>query len=430
MLACKKLLYFAVNFIKLKNVKKLIQYSVTTLLLLGSVFSACASFSALYAFGDGVCTTTSNNPAPSDVSRYYGHRESNGRVWIEVLAQRQGLTYDPNKNLSYFGNYSSVLVGNINNTNKFIAPTDATNDLFIVWVCDADFVYDIQNIYPSVDAVKDWNPAIGLSLTNHFNIITNLYAKGVRTLIMPNAVDITEVPYYNQIVSASDRSFVRGRVAYFNTNLNTIVNQAKSVCPGLKIYVPDIFSLLDDVLANAGDYGLTNARYLGQPIAAMDAFNYGYPTAATNGYGTNYIFWDYQDPTAKMHAVIADYVQQIISPVRFSKVAQVNGSNRLDVVNLPVGLNGYLDGSTNPVPGSWTFVTNFNSLTSTQSLFVATPPLPVGFGSGFTNGSGGSGGVSLDPNNPGTNTVSGTNSFFYSAAQFYRLRFPFAWNWP
>ena len=32
---------------------------------------------------------------------------------------------------------------------------------------------------------------MNLSLTNHFVAITNLYAKGARTLIMPNAVDFT-----------------------------------------------------------------------------------------------------------------------------------------------------------------------------------------------------------------------------------------------
>ena len=30
------------------------------------------------------------------------------------------------------------------------------------------------------------------SQTNHLQIITNLYAKGVRTLILPNAVDISD----------------------------------------------------------------------------------------------------------------------------------------------------------------------------------------------------------------------------------------------
>ncbi len=38
-----------------------------------------------------------------------------------------------------------------------------------------------------------WNNAINSSLANHSQAISTLYAKGARTLIMPNAVDITKV---------------------------------------------------------------------------------------------------------------------------------------------------------------------------------------------------------------------------------------------
>ena len=58
---------------------------------------------------------------------------------------------------------------------------------------------DMGNIYPSTNIVT-WTNAINQSLTNHWNIITNLYyAKGARTLVMPNAVDITEIPEYDKL---------------------------------------------------------------------------------------------------------------------------------------------------------------------------------------------------------------------------------------
>ena len=75
----------------------------------------------------------------------------------------------------------------------------------MVWVNDADFVYDMDYLYPSVHAdLATWNNYINQSLINQSNAITTLYAKGVRTLIMPNAVDITEVPGYS---GASDTEF-------------------------------------------------------------------------------------------------------------------------------------------------------------------------------------------------------------------------------
>ena len=49
---------------------------------------------------------------------------------------------------------------------------------------------------------------MNLSLTNHFVAITNLYAKGARTLVMPNAVDITEVPDYDSYGS-NNLAFIR-----------------------------------------------------------------------------------------------------------------------------------------------------------------------------------------------------------------------------
>ena len=87
---------------------------------------------------------------------------------------------------------------------------------------------------------------------------------------------------------------------------------------------------------------------------------------------------------------MADIAQQLISPAKFSKLTSLNGSNRLDVANIPIGLNGYVEGRTNLVSGNWTSLTNFNSTSATQAIFVP---------------------------------ASGPR-------RFYRLRFPFAWSWP
>jgi len=416
------------------NMRKFRNLVAIVLFFGGLVFSTHADFSSIYIWGDSLSTTTSNSPSP----QYYGLRESNGRTWVEVLAQRQGLGANSinntnwsfsSNNLSYYGHYSSSLVTDIKN---FKAPTNATSCLFVIWLDNADFVGDMTDIHVGDPAnapnngtnLANWVSAINQHLTNHFNFITNLYAKGCRTLVAPNAADVTTIPEFNGS-GAAYRAFVRQQIISFNTSYAAMLNQlqASPSFPGLKIYVPDIFTLLNNALTNASAYGLTNAlNYYGQSTDAIDALN----PKVLNGPGTNYIFWDYLgSPTAQMGEVIADVAQQTLSPVQISGLAQINGSNQLNVVNVPVGLNGFLDNSTNLAQTSWTTVTNFNSLTTTQSLFVITPPLPANFGAG---GSGGSGGGSIDPSNPGTNTVAGPP--LGSAAQFYRLRFPYAWNWP
>jgi phospholipase/lecithinase/hemolysin len=363
-------------------VKNLLPLIITFLLLAFASFPAQAGFSTLYAFGDGVCTTTGNSfTGPL----YYGHRYSNGRIWIEVLAQRQGLAYEVTNNNSYYDDFSAVALVNVN---SFVAPADATNDLFIVWVCDADFVGDLGQFDPPYTAanIPAWSNNISQSLNNHLTIITNLYAKGVRYLVMPNAVDLGKIPEYAGLDSNS-KSFVRDRIIYFNTNFTASLNQAKALCPGLQIYVPDFFSVFDNVITNAALYELTNALdFNGQSIDAIDAL----PNAATNGPGTNYIFWDPVDPTARLHAVMADIVQQIISPVQVGKVTSFVGSNRLDIINYPAGLKGFVEGLTNLTLTNWSAMVSISSTNTTQSAFVPTS----------------------------------------GPQQLYRLHFPYSWSWP
>jgi phospholipase/lecithinase/hemolysin len=371
------------------------------------VFQVQAAFTSLYVFGDGVSTTT-NNPI-AGTEPYYGLRRSNGRVWVELLAQQLGLTnnfwYSNNianqvsytnltaattnwsyssNNWSFYGDYSPIAMNSVSN---FVAPANASNALFIIWVNDADFVGDMGNIYyPSGTNITLWTNAINQSLTNHWEIITNLYyTKGVRTLVMPNAVDITEVPQYD-LISFPNKSFIRQMVINFNTSFATILSNAMASCPGLKIYEPDFFSLLDNVITNAAAYGLTNVLSGGQSIDAIENLS----NPALNGPGANYVFWDAIDPTAKLHAVLADTVKQLIAPVQISQITSQNGSNQLALANVPIGLNGVVLGSTNLALTNWTIVTNFNSTNSAQSVFVP---------------------------------ISGP-------LQFYRLSFPFAWIWP
>jgi phospholipase/lecithinase/hemolysin len=344
-------------------------------------------------FGDGVSTTTNN---PSAGQYYYGLRRSNGRVWVEVLAQRLGLGANSitnvnwsnnSNNWSFYGQDSTNLVPTIR---QYVAPSDVSTALFVVWVNDADFVADMQNIYPSTNAAT-WTFANNQSLTNHYIIITNLYAKGVRTLLMPNAVDITEIPQYDSLQSSDPpkRTFIRQQVASYNTDFATMLNRAQTNSPGLAIYSPDFFNLLDKVLTNAAAYGLTNARYLGVSIDALDD-----PAlvgkVATNGPGTNYIFWDQADPTAKFHEVIADSAQQVLAPPIFTKVTRFASSNLLNMTNLPVGLSGFVDSITNLTKTNWAAGVSVTSTNTAQSLFV-------------------------------------TNS---GPVQFYRLQFPYSWKWP
>ena len=286
-------------------------------------------------------------------------RRSNGRVWVEVLAQRQGLNYDPNKNFSYYDHNSSSLLMQI----KSSPATYTANDLVILWVCNSDTFDSAQSSANS----GQWIVNNSQSQTNHLQIITNLYAKGVRTLILPNAVDISKVPAFNQgsLTSVMSAGCIDFNAKFTNTLYYFKTNPAYS---GLKIYAPDFFKLLNNVITNAAYYGLSNALLNGKSIDALSDL----PNAATNGPGTNYVFWDPENPTAKFHAVIADEAQKLLPQVaRISKITLQAGSNRLEVVDMPGGLNGFVEGATNLAPANWaTNLAAFTSSNTTPSVFV------------------------------------------------------------
>ena len=360
-------------------VKSVVRFILCFLVFGVGALSSWGAFSSFYVFGDTVSTTT-NGPGGAS---YYGRSYCNGRVWVEVLAQRQGLTYVSNQNWSFYGHYSPILVANVS---AYVAPPDVSTALYVVWINNADFVFNIENHYPyNATKLAAWTNSMNQSLSNHSLIIQTLYNKGVRTLIMPNVSDLGKMPIYVGLDAAS-KTFIRQRTIEYNATFAQRLQQARTNFANLTIYSVDIFSLQDDILAHASDYGLTNALYQGLSVAALD--DPAVANKALNGPGTNHIFWDDLYPTAKCHAVIADYVQQIISPVRIADITSTAGNSQIVIANTPVGRNGFVEGSTNFV--NWITTQGITSSNVTQTVSIpATAP-----------------------------------------HEFYRLRFPLSWTWP
>jgi phospholipase/lecithinase/hemolysin len=137
------------------------------------------------------------------------------------------------------------------------------------------------------------------------------------------------------------------------------------------LYTPDFYSLLTNMLAHPANYGLTNALGNGKSIDAVNAVNYGFPMAATNGFGTNFIFWDPNNPTAMVHTWMANVVQQLISPARISQLTVLEGSNRLDLADVPIGQNGLVLGCTNLLASGWMTNAAIEGTNGTLSVYVS-----------------------------------------------------------
>ncbi len=387
-----------------------------------------AAFNSIYVFGDSLSTTTNNiaglQPSYGEMKDYYAGRYCNGRVWVEVLAQRLGTTIA--YNWSYWDCDSAELFNNVNNTKNFnISQSVAANALFVVWGNNAD-LFDVV-VNGNATSQSAWANAINAGQANELNTIISLYNKGVKTLVMPSVVDISQVPYFSQDYTPNALTMMHNESIAYNLAFSNTLNTARAECPGLTIYEPDFFSLLNSTLTNSTAYGLSNALYDGATIDALDY--YGYKNTSTNSLGTNFVFWDYLDPSAKLHEIMADETKQMIAPVQVSHETPLSPlgasicTNVLTLVNVPVGLSGYVEGTTNLYQKGWvwTTLTNFTSVAPVQPVAVnslALPPIAVPCGNGSIS-LGTSGGNSPDP----TNVVP-------SYWQAYRLRFPMAWNWP
>jgi hypothetical protein len=177
----------------------------------------------------------------------------------------------------------------------------------------------------------------------------------------------------------TNKNFVRQRVVDFNAGFSNLLQQIRTSYPDLNVVSPDFFRLIDQIIAQPVGYGMTNT-------AESAVYDYSY--TSFTGPGTNFLFWDQYHPTAKAQEILADTAQQMLSPTKFTSGVAAGGSNQFNVINVPIGLNGFVEGSTNLT--SWLPVQNFTSTNATQSITVPA-------------------------NGP---------------RQFYRLRFPFAWSWP
>lgn len=340
-----------------------------------------AGYSSIYVFGDGV-SNTNVEPVIGGAANYYGNRFCNGRVFVEVLSEWQGVSFDTAKNISNFGNDSSMLITNVNNLST---PADAATSLFIVWANNADYVNFTGLPTPWTDPAP-WNTFANTSIANHLTAITTLYNKGARKIVMPTAVDIIRTPYYNAF-NSTDRTLARQRISAYNQQFKTAMIGAMTGKPGLEIIVPDTFAFFDQVLANPGAFGMIN--FNDENAGGMDSGD-----SALNGIGAQYVFWDDYHPTAKFQMNLAEFFQQIISPIKVNSISLSGGNVQMQLANIPLGRAGSILGTANLQP-PWA-----------EDLSIDEP---------FVSGG------------------STTKSYTFPAngsKRFYRAAFPVVWTWP
>ena len=254
-------------------------------------FAPMLAYDAIYAFGDSL-TDTGNVPAPAP--SYYQGRYSNGPLWIEHLAPRLGLTYNPSDNYAESSGETSNALAQVQ---RFVAPTNASQSLFVVWAGGNDFIHNFTR------GINDafWNSLIAKSVDNLSNAVVQLYADGARTIVVPNQVDLSHIP---AVLDSGYPTFVfaylSNKVTLFNTGLAGSLAALANAKPDLQLIRPDVHTRFSAVLANLASGGFTKADpdALSDPVLTDKSFT---------GLGQHYVFWDGIHPTTKAHVLVAQW---------------------------------------------------------------------------------------------------------------------------
>ena len=304
---------------------------------------AGAGFSSMYVFGDSLSAVSGGGtqyppPPGASADNYWNGRFSNGRVWIEYLADLEGIRFDANNDFCLFGGvsyevYETIVYGN------YYPPADIATSLYVMWSACSDCL----ELGPTAPAATISNVMSQVTLA-----VGLLYGQGMRTLLLPNSVDITLTPFYNFTMPAlgiytgnlpTMLAGVRATVTDYNAALAATISQLRAQYPNLTIYAPDFYSQFN--------YGLSNPEIYGPLKPGLDALEDPALTDKSfDGPGANYVFWDYLHPTTKVHAFMASFAAQALAGPMFQQISLQGGSLRLELANLPVGRTGTLESRT------------------------------------------------------------------------------------
>ncbi len=252
-------------------------------------------FSRILVFGDSLSDTGNfyqlsggTPPAP-----YYQGRFSNGRVWVEQLADALGMTIAPGDNYAVGGattgfmNYNDGLNGRdypglLDEIGSFSATREAAEArgaLFVVWAGANDFFLGLGSGRAPAEI-------IGNGVGNTMQAIQQLWQAGARHIMVVNLPDLGLTP---DARAANMGAGLTQLSAAYNQVLDSALDSLASA--GIPTIRVDAFATLRKMVAQPAQFGFTNVTD---------------PLMYVGGNAAEFLFWDGVHPTTKGHAVFAE----------------------------------------------------------------------------------------------------------------------------
>lgn len=278
--------------------------ALTLACFLGSwaeVGAASTAFSRIVVFGDSLSDTgnfyrlTENQVPPSP---YFDGRFSNGRLWIEYLAEDLGMQVLPKDNYAVAG----ATTGHDNSNNGLLGlqypglqdqiseflsshQTDGVDPaaLYVIWAGANDFFVLLQSGGSPANLIPN-------GVNNTARAITSLWEAGARQILVVNVPDLGLTPF--GINSGMNGQITLLCGAYNHALEATLDGLANTGIPTMHV---DAFGALQAMVGSPTVFGFTNVT---------ESF------LAVGGDPSRFLFWDAVHPTTRGHGVLANAARE------------------------------------------------------------------------------------------------------------------------
>jgi len=288
---------------------------------------AAAQFGQFYFFGDSLTDAGSFKPVlPPGTGKF---TTNPGPIWAEVLAQRYGSTATP---ANQGGNDYAEGGARVTQLPGFPAspPTGTATPVSVqVQQFLAKGAVDPHALYSVWAGANDLFVQLGLAQTGAITptqLQTNLAtaavqlvqqvgilnAAGARYIMVFNLPDVGSTPFGR---GSGQGASITALSSFFNSTLSTGLDALH-----VDVIRLNIFSLLNEVVANPAAYGFTNAT---SPACTVPSLVCTSSTLVEPNAAKTYVFADSVHPTTAGHQVIADYAASVIeAPQKIGLLAE------------------------------------------------------------------------------------------------------------
>lgn len=305
---------------------------------------AQSPYSKTVFFGDSLTDTgyfrpilVQLNPSASILGRF---TTNPGWVWSEYVAEHYGTDATPNGNGQKGDNYAvgGARVGV--DAVGALGPTPSMKTQLANYLAanggkaDANALYSVWGGANDLFAVAAGAPAqatIGAAVADQVGMVATLKAAGAQYVMVPNLPDIGLTPSSRAggaVAMAQGTALAKA----YNDALFGGLKQA-----GLQVIPVDTFTILQEIVANPGAYGFTNASGTAcQPQVTAQSLTCSPLSFVTPNANNTYVFADGVHPSTAAHEILGQYALSILEAPRMQQVlthsAQTIGRARADQV--------------------------------------------------------------------------------------------------